>query len=129
MIIDHFNGTTHCQNDAEIAALLAERDEQAENEFWLSHSGGFPCLVLSVSADLACLHYFADENDPGCQSSGYGKDSGSFDEYDPTGTMSHDQVRFNNAKLCQADGHESCLSCLLYTSTFAHRLRYMNPST
>ena len=38
-----------------------------------------------------------------------GYDSGSFNEYDPTGTMIHDQVRFNDAKLCQADGHEGWL--------------------
>lgn len=73
MLIDHFNGSTDCQTDAEIAALLTQRDAEEENEFWLSQPGGFPCLVLSVSHDRACLHYFADENDPGCQSSGYGQ--------------------------------------------------------
>ena len=73
MIIDHFNGSTDCQSDAEIAALLTQRDAMDENEFWLSPSDGFPCLVLSVSHDRACLHYFAVENDPGCQSSGYGQ--------------------------------------------------------
>ena len=73
MLIDHFNGTTDCRSDAEIAALLAQRSTEEENEFWLSQPGGFPCMVLSVSANFACLHYFSAENDPGCQSSGYGQ--------------------------------------------------------
>lgn len=36
MLIDHFNGSTDCQSDAEIAALLTQRDAMGIFSVFLS---------------------------------------------------------------------------------------------
>jgi hypothetical protein len=71
MVVDDFRGVHEVSNDAEIGAILTARDGQGANEIWLSHeTDEYPAILILANGDLACVHYFPKEFDPGYQSVG-----------------------------------------------------------
>jgi hypothetical protein len=73
MIIEDFKGTINSMNNAEIESALSNRYGKGANEFWLSHSDGrFPAMSILVKGDIAALHYFPEDQNPGMTSVGKG---------------------------------------------------------
>lgn len=71
MVVEDFGGEHEVKSDAEIDAVLAARYGQGVNEIWLSHESlEYPAIAILANRDLACVHYFPKEFDPGYQSVG-----------------------------------------------------------
>jgi hypothetical protein len=70
MIIEHLKGKNICENFEEAIEVLNFRTKQGVNEFWISTENDYPAMVLLVNNDLAYIHYFYEEGDPGIQSIG-----------------------------------------------------------
>jgi hypothetical protein len=68
MVVEDFGGRHNVTSDAQIEALLATRNGQGLNEFWLRHGKQiYPTLLIQVNGALARIHYFPN---PGFQSMG-----------------------------------------------------------
>lgn len=66
-----FKAVHEVRNIEELERILATRYENGLNGFWLSHGlEKYPVISLLVKDDLATLHYFPKEGDPGLRSVG-----------------------------------------------------------
>ena len=71
MVVQDFGGAHDVNGDAEMEAILATRYGQGVNEIWLTHEGHeYPAILILANGELACVHYFPEEFDPGYQSVG-----------------------------------------------------------
>jgi hypothetical protein len=71
MIIEDFKSANDLMNNAEIENALAKRYGEGANEFWLSHADGrFPAMSILVKGNVAALHYFSEDQNPGLISAG-----------------------------------------------------------
>jgi len=70
MKIESFGVVDEVQDPADLDAVLMRRCDPDVNEFWLSHQDPFPAMSILVKGDLASLHYFAGEGEPGFRSIG-----------------------------------------------------------
>jgi hypothetical protein len=62
--LEHLGGQLTVGNAAELRAALSLRCE-GTNEFTLAHREDYPYLAILVKGDLACVHYFPAESEPG----------------------------------------------------------------
>lgn len=65
MIVYEFNGKEECKNLSELLNVLKYRSKGNSNEFELRTELEYPFLTMLVKDDLACVHYFKDEDDCG----------------------------------------------------------------
>jgi len=67
MEVYHFGGKTDCNNIEELIHVLKCRYENDRNEFelYINSFEKFPLLTILVVNELACVHYFEDEEDCG----------------------------------------------------------------
>jgi len=73
MKIEDFNGVSDSTNNEEIEEALAKRYGNGVNEFWLSHADSrYPTMSILVKGDIAALHYFSENQNPGMTSVGSG---------------------------------------------------------
>jgi hypothetical protein len=71
MIVEDLGGLHPANSDAEMERALAARYGQGVNEIWLAHGDQlFPALSILANKDLACVHFYPEEFDPGFQSVG-----------------------------------------------------------
>ena len=71
MRIEDFKGAINSTNDDDIERTLAKRYGEGVNEFWLSHiDDRFPAISILAKGDIAALHYFPKDQDPGMTSIG-----------------------------------------------------------
>jgi hypothetical protein len=70
MKIEDFDGMHEARDAAELEVVLMKRFGPGVNEFWLSHNDRFPAMSIWVRNDLATLHFFEKERDPGYRSIG-----------------------------------------------------------
>lgn len=68
--VAHFGGTTRVTDPASLDSLLRERHADGLNEFWISGEEKFPVLVVSVRDQIAAVHFFPEDRNPGFQSRG-----------------------------------------------------------
>ena len=65
MIVYEFNGKKECNNLIELQEVLKHRSKGNSNEFELRTELEYPFLTILIKEELACVHYFKDENDCG----------------------------------------------------------------
>lgn len=67
MFVEDFNGSETCDTIEQLISTMRKRDEKGYNEFWIcmDEEEMHPCIVVLVYKDLACLHYFEEEEEPG----------------------------------------------------------------
>ena len=65
MRVFHFGGETECLNLEALNDVLMKRHENDSNEFELYGDENYPFMTVLVCEDLACVHYFRDEDDCG----------------------------------------------------------------
>ena len=63
MIVYEFNGKKECNNLIELQEVLKHRSKGNSNEFELRTELEYPFLTILIKEELACVHYFKDEND------------------------------------------------------------------
>lgn len=70
MFVEDFYGMKICNNIEQLSKEMQKRDDKGYNEFWIcmDEEERYPCIVVSVYNDLAYLHYFEDEGEPGWSS-------------------------------------------------------------
>lgn len=68
MVVHDFGGKHEVNSDAKLDAVLAARYGDGVNEIWMCHVALYPALNILAKKDLACVHYFPEEFDPGYQS-------------------------------------------------------------
>lgn len=65
MIVYDFTGKEECNNLNDLLNVLKQRSKGNSNEFELRTEHEYPYLTILVKGDLACVHYFEDEDDCG----------------------------------------------------------------
>ena len=70
MNLEDFSGMHEIRDTAELELALMKKFGEGVNEFWLSDSDRFPALSIWVNGDLATLHFFEREREPGFRSLG-----------------------------------------------------------
>lgn len=65
MKVFHFGGQTDCENLEELSNILSSRYQNNSNEFELRGSGEYPFMTILVKDELACVHFFENEDDCG----------------------------------------------------------------
>jgi hypothetical protein len=66
MRIEDYDSVCDVTKLADIEAALSKRHDGGVNSFWLSHGAKkFPALGILVKGDLANVHYFPRDRDPG----------------------------------------------------------------
>src|ERR1035441_3537567 len=71
MRIEDFGGVSDLANEEDIEKALAKRYGEGVNEFWLFYTDNkFPAISILVKGDIAALHYFPKDQDPGMTSIG-----------------------------------------------------------
>ena len=66
MRIEDYDSDRDVTNPADIDAALSKRHGKGINAFWLSHgTEKFPAICILVKGDLAHVHYFHKDRDPG----------------------------------------------------------------
>jgi hypothetical protein len=69
LVIYDFRGKHEVGSDFEMTFVLAKRNEDGFNEFWLHHGDDKrPCLAILANLDLAYVHYLPKDGHPGFQS-------------------------------------------------------------
>jgi hypothetical protein len=64
-----FHDAVVLRDAADVRHALGIRYEHGANELWLAHdSRKYPVLAILLRDDVAVLHYFPEERDPGFQS-------------------------------------------------------------
>ena len=56
-------GTLNCDNDNEIEQILKKCADNPLDDIWISGENEYPCLALLVNRELACIHFFASEEE------------------------------------------------------------------
>ena len=79
MIVYEFNGKKECNNLIELQEVLKHRSKGNSNEFELRTELEYPFLTILIKEELACVHYFKDEND--CGHYAYTHNNGLEEEY------------------------------------------------
>lgn len=79
MIVYEFNGKKECNNLIELQEVLKHRSKGNSNEFELRTELEYPFLTILIKEELACVHYFKDEND--CGHYAYTDNNGLEEEY------------------------------------------------
>ena len=79
MIVYEFNGKKECNNLIELQEVLKHRSKGNSNEFELRTELEYPFLTILIKEELACAHYFKDEND--CGHYAYTDNNGLEEEY------------------------------------------------
>lgn len=79
MVVYEFNGKIECNNLMELQEVLRHRSKKNSNEFELRTESGYPSLTILIKEELACVHYFKDEND--CGHYAYTENNGVKEEY------------------------------------------------
>ena len=78
MIINSLTNHYDSTDGLDLNLVLRERIEGV-NSFWLSHAGNkYPTLLIMTKDDVASLHFFPKDRDPGLRSVGHveGLDAG-----------------------------------------------------
>ena len=66
MRIEDYDSVCDVTKAADIETALSKRHGGGTNSFWLSHkSEEFPTINIMVKGDLAYVHYFPKDRDPG----------------------------------------------------------------
>lgn len=65
MKIYDFYGVYDCKNEEDLLKFLSIRSKNLSNEYELRNNLDFPYMTIMVKEDLACVHFFKDENDCG----------------------------------------------------------------
>jgi len=66
MRVEDYDSKCEVADPADIDAVLSKRHGDGLNSFWLSHGAeDFPAINILVRADLAYVHYFPKEREPG----------------------------------------------------------------
>ena len=73
------NGKKECNNLIELQEVLKHRSKGNSNEFELRTELEYPFLTILIKEELACVHYFKDEND--CGHYAYTDNNGLEEEY------------------------------------------------
>ena len=79
MIVDSFNGKEECKNKSELLNALKQRSNCNSNDFELRTEQEYPYLSVLVKGDLACVHFFENEED--CGHYAYTKDNDLNEDY------------------------------------------------
>lgn len=70
MMIEHFYGKEQCNQLDEITTVLQKRTDKEVNEFIIYGQTEFPCMMVLVNKEYACLHYLDEEGSSGFRSLG-----------------------------------------------------------
>lgn len=67
MYIEDFHGSEYCNEKEQLTVAMQKRNKQGYNEFWIciNEEQTYPCMVVLVYKNLAYLHFFEDEGEPG----------------------------------------------------------------
>ena len=65
MFIEYDGGQKVCKSHEEVIAILEMRNNNNENEYWISLELKFPCMALLVKNDVSSVHYFPNEDSAG----------------------------------------------------------------
>jgi hypothetical protein len=65
MKVYHFDDVTDCESLEALNNTLMIRHENGSNEFELHGSGEYPFMTIIVKNELACVHFFENEDDCG----------------------------------------------------------------
>lgn len=65
MTVYEFGGKKECNSITELKEVLLHRTKNGSNEFELRTNTEYPFLTILVKNDLACVHYFENEEDCG----------------------------------------------------------------
>lgn len=70
MYIEDFHGPEYCYDKEQLTVVMQKRNKQGYNEFWIciNEEQTYPCIVVLVYKNLAYLHYFEEEGEPGWSS-------------------------------------------------------------
>jgi hypothetical protein len=71
LLVECWRTSTTVESDAQLEALLLQRDPVGGNWFWLKGAdGSFPVLAMRTSGDWFELHYFPDAEHAGFRCEG-----------------------------------------------------------
>lgn len=65
MKIYDFYGEYNCNSEDELLKILKIRSRNMSNEFELRNEAEYPFVTILVKDNLACVHFFKNENDAG----------------------------------------------------------------
>jgi hypothetical protein len=65
MVVYSFNGKEECKNINELLNVLKQRSKGNSNDFELRTDQEYPFLTILVKDELACVHFFLNEEDCG----------------------------------------------------------------
>lgn len=68
--VENRDGDFKCQTKQELEALLRESAGKPFDDVWIYGESEYPCLAMLLKGDLACIHYFLDDNGDMWQSVG-----------------------------------------------------------
>ncbi len=78
MKIANCNGDFECNTRKELENFIMKSSLNKFDEIWLSENDDYPCLVILLNGDYACVHYFLNDQGDMWQSVGYGDKDISF---------------------------------------------------
>lgn len=67
VFLEDFKCSVTCNTIEQLTSAMQKRNDKGYNEFWIcmDEKQSYPCIVVSVKDDLAYLHYFEEEGEPG----------------------------------------------------------------
>lgn len=110
MIIKDYEDSYSATNENDIEEIMAHRYKGNVNAFWLSHgANNFPVMLVLVKENVASLHFFTKDRDPGLSSIGHvnGYESGGISIFymnnaEEEHEVSNDSIILVNLAICAA---------------------------